>query len=457
MCGVRDVSTRHPGVSRDPVPLAVGAADRTESRWVPAFAGMTVRSLVVAVALASTSFAALAQDVLIRNATVHTAGAQGTLQNADVLVRNGVIQSVGSGIAAPGATVVEANGRPLTPAFFGGITEIGIEEVSGESSTVDAAVTLEDQPMRPEFDVTLAYNPASVLIPVTRVEGIGFTLLAASTGGSFIAGQGGVMRLDGSADPVGPRALFVRLGSGGAELAGKSRAAQWMLLDQMVAEARGRVPADSPHALLTPAGRATLARYLAGNGRIVVQVHRAADIRQLLRWAQRENVRIAIVGGAEAWKLAPQLAQAKVPVFVDALAALPADFDQIGASLENAARLDGAGVSVSFSQAGDASHNARKIRQLAGNAVANGLPWEDGLAGLTRVPAEAFGVGDRVGTIAPGKLADLVLWSGDPLDVAHTAEQLWLGGRAIPMRSRQTELRDRYLQQPGPLPRAYSK
>jgi len=453
----RILLSRHPGEGRDPATSrAIRSAD-SKRHWVPAFAGMTVRALAVAITLASTSLTAFAQDILIHNATVHTAGAQGTLQNADVLVRNGVIQSIGSGIAAPGATVVEANGRPLTPAFFGGITEIGIEEVSGESSTVDAAVTLEDQPMRPEFDVTLAYNPASVLIPVTRVEGIGFTLLAASTGGSFIAGQGGVMRLDGSADPVGPRALFVRLGSGGAELAGKSRAAQWMLLDQMVAEARGRVPADSPHALLTPAGRATLARYLAGNGRIVVQVHRAADIRQLLRWAQRENVRIAIVGGAEAWKLAPQLAQAKVPVFVDALAALPSDFDQIGASLENAARLDGAGVSVSFSLAGDASHNARKIRQLAGNAVANGLPWEDGLAGLTRVPAEAFGVGDRVGTIAPGKLADLVLWSGDPLDVAHTAEQLWLGGRAIPMRSRQTELRDRYLQQAGPLPRAYSK
>ena len=434
------------------------AADKTKAKWVPAFAGTTVRALAVAVALASTSISALAQDVLIRNATVHTAGTQGTLKNADVLVRNGVVQAVGTALAAPAAaTVVEADGRPLTPAFFGGITEIGIEEVSGESSTVDAAVTLEDQPMRPEFDVTLAYNPASVVIPVARVEGIGFTLLAAATGGSFIAGQGGVMRLDGSADPVGPRALFVRLGGGASELSGKSRAAQWMLLDQMVAEARGRVPVDSPHALLTPAGRATLARYLAGNGRIVVAVNRAADIRQLLRWAQRENVRVAIAGGAEAWKLAAQLAQAKVPVFVDALADLPADFAQIGATLENAARLDAAGVGVGFSQAGDASHNARKIRQLAGNAVANGLPWEDGLAGLTRVPAETFGVGDRVGTIAPGKLADLVLWSGDPLDVAHTAQQVWLGGRAMPMRSRQTELRDRYLQQAGPLPRAYSK
>lgn len=420
--------------------------------------GNAVRALAVAACLACSSFSATAQDLLIRNARVHTAGAQGTLDNGDVLVRNGVIQSVGTGLVAPaGASVVDAQGKALTPALFGGITEIGIEEVSGESSTDDAALTLANQPMRPEFDVTLAYNPASVLIPVARVDGLGFTLLGATTGGSFIAGQGGVVRLDGSADPIGPRALFVRLGSGASGLSGNSRAAQWMLLDQMVAEARGRVPVDSPHALLTPTGRATLARYLAGSGRIVVTVNRAADIRQLLRWAQRENVRIAIAGGAEAWKLAPQLAQAKVPVFVDALADLPADFDQIGATLENAARLDAAGVSVSFAQSGDASHNARKIRQLAGNAVANGLPWEDGLAGLTRVPAEVFGVGDRVGSIAPGKLADLVLWSGDPLDIANTAEQIWLGGRAMPMRSRQTELRDRYLRDAGALPRAYSR
>ena len=84
-------------------------------------------------------------------------------------------------------------------------------------------------------------------------------------------------------------------------------------------------------------------------------------------------------------------------MFVDPLANLPADFDQLGATLENAARLRAAGVEVGFTQVGDASHNARKMRQLAGNAVANGLPWEDGLAGLTRVPAEAFGVGDRLG------------------------------------------------------------
>jgi len=402
--------------------------------------------------------ALFAQDLLIRNATVHTAAARGSLEHSDVLIQGGVIRAVGSGLSAPaGVAVVEAAGKPLTPALFGGITDIGIEEVSGESATVDSTLKLEDQPLRPEFDVTLAFNPDSVLIPVARLDGIGFTMLGANTGGGFIAGQGGVMRLDGSADPVGPQALFIRLGASGAELTGNSRAAQWMLLEQMVSEARGRVPADSPHALLTPAGRATLARYLAGQGRIVVQVDRAADIRQLLRWAAREKVKIAIAGGAEAWRLAPQLAQAGVPVFVDGLGNLPTSFDQLGATLQNAARLQAAGVPVSFAQRDDASHNARKMRQLAGNAVANGLPWGDGLAGLTRVPAQALGVGDRLGTIEPGKLADLVLWEGDPLDVGHYAEQVWLGGRAMPMRSRQTELRDRYQGPASSEPRAYSR
>lgn len=414
-----------------------------------------VTTLLAAVALLAGP--AAAQDLLIRDATVHTATARGTLQHADVLVQGGTIRAIGAGLATPaGAQVVDAQGRPLTPAFFGGITEIGIEEVSGEEETVDSGLKLHEQPMRPEFDVTLAYNPDSVLVPVARVEGIGFTALGATTSGAFIAGQGGIVRLDGSPDPIGPRALFIRLGAAAAELTGNSRAAQWMLLDQLVDEARNRVPLDSPHALLTPAGRATLARYLAGNGRIVVQVERAADIRQLVRWAQREKVRIAIAGGSEAWKVAPLLAQAQVPVLVDALADLPANFDQVGATLENAARLHAAGVAVSFSQSSDASHNARKLRQLAGNAVAHGLPWEAALAGMTRVPAEIFGVSAQIGSIAVGQRADLVLWDGDPLDVAHYAEQVWLGGRAMPMRSRQTELRDRYMGAPGALPRAYS-
>jgi hypothetical protein len=406
------------------------------------------------------SAAAFAQNLLIRNATVHTAGAQGTLRETDVLVRDGNIAAIGKNLSAAGVEVVDAKGRPLTPTLFGGVSSMGLQEISLGDESRDQALSLgeaKDMFVRPEFDVTLAYNPLSVLVPVARVEGIGFTMLGADAvrGGSIVGGQGGMVRLDGSADPIGPRALFIQLGSDSAGLTGNSRAAQWMILDQLVDEARGRISADSGIALLTPAGRQTFARYLDGGGRVVVGVHRAADIRQLLRWSQRHGVRIAILGGGEAWIMAPQLAAAKVPVFLDPLANLPGDFDRIGASLENAARLRAAGVPVSFSQFDDAAHYARKIRQAAGNAVANGLPWEDGLAGLTRVPAEVFGVADRIGTIAVGKRADLVLWTGDPLEVSTVAAQVWFDGRAIPMRSRQTELRDRYLRAEGPLPRAY--
>ena len=424
----------------------------------------------LAAALAAGLFAlagsAAAQDLLVRNATVHTATGRGTLQGADVLVRDGRIAAIGTGLDAPGVQVVEAGGRPLTPALFGGITGIGIEEVSAEEPTTDAGLGLgavsSEMLVRPEFDVTLAYNPESVLVPVARIEGIGWTLLGADAtfGGSIIGGQGGVVRLDGSPDPIGRRVLFVELGGGAAELTGNSRAAQWMLLDQLVDEARGKIPPDSRHSLLTPAGRETLRGYLDGGGRVVVGVHRAADIRQLLRWADRHRVHVAIVGGAEAWKLAPELATAGVPVFVDTLQNLPGSFDTIGATLENAARLHAAGVQVGFAQAGDNSHNARKVRQLAGNAVANGLPWDAGLAGLTRVPAQVFGVADGIGTIAVGQRADLALWSGDPLEVSTVAMQVWFDGRPIPMESRQTELRDRYLRQQatpdqGGLPRAY--
>src|SRR5690606_38538042 len=306
---------------------------------------------------------AAAQDVLIRNATVHTATARGTLQDTDVLVQGGRIAAIGTGLPAGSAQVVDAAGAPLTPALFGGITAIGIEEVSGEASTRDGALALgqnaRDITVRPEFDVTLAYNPESILLPVARVEGIGFTLLNAGTtaGGSIIGGQGAVVRLDGSPDPIGPKALFVSLGARASSLSGSSRAGQWMLLDQLVDEARGRIPADSRFALLTPAGRATLARYLDGGGRVVVAVDRAADIRQLLRWAHKRTLKIGIAGGAEAWKLAPELARAGVPVFVDTLANLPGNFDRLGATLENAARLHAAGVEVGFSQSDDASHN----------------------------------------------------------------------------------------------------
>ncbi len=155
--------------------------------------------------------------------------------------------------------------------------------------------------------------------------------------------------------------------------------------------------------------------------------------------------KLVLTGAAEAWRVAPELARAGATVLVDPFTDLPENFDAVGATLENAARLARAGVTVGFSLNDHEPHNIRKIRQGAGLAVANGLPWDAALAALTRVPAEAFGVGDRVGSIAVGRPADLVLWSGDPLEVTSAPERVWIDGALQPDRSRQTELRDRYL------------
>lgn len=385
------------------------------------------------------------QDLLIRGAKVHTASERGTLENTDVLVRDGKITAVGAGLSAPAAaTVVEARNRSLTPGLYAGLTDLGVAEVEAVVGTMDGTIGFGapawHQQWRPEFDVTRAFNPRSVAIPVTRIEGLTWEVLMPASADSIIGGQGAAVILDGRYDAAleGSRSLFVSW-NGPSAASGGSRAGLYMLIEQAVREARGKPSGDQ--AMLHPAGREALDRYLRG-GRVVFNVDRASDILELVSFAQRNGMKPVISGGAEAWVVADQLARARVPVILNPLQNLPNGFNQIAARLDNAALLHEAGVRIAFTS-GEV-HNARKIRQAAGNAVAHGLPWEVALAAVTATPAEIFGMGATRGRIAAGQAADLVLWDGDPLDVVGLAEQVWIAGRAIEMRSRQTELRDRY-------------
>ena len=397
--------------------------------------------------------AALAETLFINDATVHTMSSRAVLQNADVLVRDGLIESVGLELSAPAdATVIEAGGRPLTPGLFAGITSLGLVEISMVEHTADAA--LSDPDMRPEFDVTPAYNPWSSLVPVTRIEGFSWSMLGADRSGSILGGQGQAVILDGSYDAfLGDRILFVDIGADASAQSAGSRAGQWMLLEQAFTEASTGAD-DSPHSLLTPAGRQALAGY-TDDGIVVFNADRASDILQVLAFSNKHGLAPVITGGAEAWMVADQLAEAGVPVLLDALLNLPGNFDRIGARLDNATLLHAAGVTLAFTGAG--SHNARKLRQVAGNAVSNGLPWDAALAALTVNPAIIFGLQAGFGKIEPGSRADLVIWSGDPLEVTTAADQVIIGGQAVDMVSRQTLLRDRYLQENPALPRAYIK
>ena len=403
-------------------------------------------SAICAALIGMSSMTAFAQEVLIRGAKVHTVSEQGTLESADILVRDGKIVSVGTNLSSgDSATVIEAKGRPVTPGLFGGISTIGIVEVPSEDKAEDATLTLGgpvwQQQWRPEFDVTLAFNPRTVLVPVTRIEGPTWTVLTPANAESVIAGQGAAVSLDGRFDAVldGSRSLFVTMGSDADTQSGGSRAAQYMLLDQAIREVRIAGPMQ-PGALLHPAGREALAGYLRG-GRVVFSVHRASDIRAVIAFAKRNGMKPVIEGAREAWLVAKELASADVPVILDPLDDLPSDFDRLASRLDNAALLQKAGVRIAFTDA-----DSRKVRQVAGNAVAHGLAWDAALAAITSNPADIFGVGRSRGHIAAGQVADLVLWSGDPLEVTTVAEQVWIGGKPIEMRSRQIELRDRYLE-----------
>jgi imidazolonepropionase-like amidohydrolase len=401
--------------------------------------------------------------VLIRDATVHTMSSAGVLQHTDILISNGKIAEMGHGLSAPAnAEIIDAGGRPVTPGLFGGLGHLGIEEISEEPVGQDYSLKL--GAMRPEFDVTPAFNPDSVVLGVNRIGGITFAMLAPSAvagkgaAGTIIAGQGSMARLDGTVEPMA-RALFVDVGGDASVLSGGSRAAQFMLLQQAIGEARSPkslLPGDAR--LLTPLGRQALATYVGGaakavggtttNGSgapIVFDVDRASDIRQVISFAQREKLHLVIKGATEAWRVATELAAAQVPVLLNPLDDLPESFDAVGATLENAARLQHAGVKIAFTFDDPAPHNIRRLRQAAGIAVAHGLPWEDALAAITRNPAEIFGVTEANGSLARGRPADLVLWSGDPLEVTTLADRVFIQGVAQSMHSRQTELRDRYL------------
>ena len=408
-------------------------------------------AVVAALAALATLGAAAAQAdeaLLIRNATVHT-GVTGAAPQAgtDVLVQGGKISALGKGLVAPaGARVVDAQGRPVTPGVFGGLTRIGLEEIGLDSANGDHSQRLGQ--MRPEFDVSQAWNPDAPSLVVHRMNGVTFTVLTpgSASGGSFVAGQGAPASLVGR-EALAPRALFIDLGGDANDLAGGSRAAQFMLLRQAIVEARApNLVMVHDERLLSPSGRQVLLEFLKGGGQVVFDVDRAVDIRRAVEFAHQEKMQVVIRGGAEAWRVAPELAAARVPVLIDPLDNLPSSFDAVGATMHNAARLHAAGVMVGISMRSADIDDAGKTRQAAGNAVAHGLPWAAGLAAITRVPAEIFGVADRFGTLAPGRPADLVLWSGDPLEVSSVADLVVADGQVQSGVSRHTLLRDRYLE-----------
>ena len=404
--------------------------------------------------LGSTSQAA---SLLITNGLVFT-GDDTPPNQLDILIEDGLIEAVASDLSTAEADqVIDAAGRPVTPALFAGITVAGLSEIGMVYEAVDSRLNeLYTGLMHPEFDVRKAYNPLSSVVPVTRIEGYGYTLLAAAFGDRTISGQGSLVRFDGGFDSFeGKTIIFVNVDGYSGSKVGGSRAAHWMLLETAFSslttqQGNGLWLTHNEHPLINQTGRATL-KNARENGIFVFRANRASDILQALAFSQQHNLNAVISGGQEAWIVREELAASGTPVVINALDNLPGSFDGLGARLDNAALLHEAGITLLFTSG--ETHNARKLRQVAGNAVANGLPYEVAIAAMTSLPAEIFGGKPRM--IAPGLRADVVIWSGDPLDVSSAADQVIIDGKLDPMTSRQTELLQRYLPTEAGLGRAY--
>ena len=439
---------------------------------------------------------AIAQSVAITGGRVVLGDGSAPIDGGTVVINNGRVVAAGRGVAVPaGATVIDAQGRWVTPGIVAGFSRIGLVEVDAVNATND--ISAANSPFSAAIDVAPAINPQSASIAVNRAAGVTRAIVAPGAARSIFAGQGALIDLGGDMQPLTRRRLFqfVELGEEGAQQAGGSRASAHVLLRNALREAGElRMPIsgggaragqqenappedveENPYTigggerrddvLLTRFDAAALVPVVRGQQFLLVHVERAADILQALA-LKREfpRLRLVLVGATEGWRVAREIQAAGVPVIANALNDLPASFEQLAATQSNIGRMQAAGVQVGIGMIND--DEARQIRvstQYAGNLVAiarvpghTGLSWDDAFAAISSRPAEAFGLGGEIGSLRPGRRGDVVIWSGDPLELSSNVEAVWIDGVRQSLDNRQTRLRDRYRDPvEGQLPNAY--
>ena len=374
------------------------------------------------------------------------------IDRGTVIIRAGKIAAVGASVAVPaGARVIDAAGKIVTPGWIESATQIGIVEIpTGAEGSDDQAST--DKELSAAFNVVDSFNGEATAIPVTRVEGITRAVVMPAGTGHAILGQGAMFDLSGSQVPASvvkaPVAMFANLGEAGAASEGGSRASAMLRLREALQDAldfaRNRAAWNSAQRRSYARGRLdleALAPVVRGELPLAINVNRASDLLAALRLADEFHLKLILIGAAEGWRVASELSAAKVPVVVKPLTNIPT-FDALGATLENAARLSRAGVALVLSSF--ETHNARNLRQEAGNAIAYGLDADAALRAVTLEPARVWGVADRVGSLEIGKDADVVVWSGDPFELSTRAEHVFIAGRQMTQDTRQKQLFEKY-------------
>ena len=428
----------------------------------------TARILSSLVALVAFIVVAVsAQTIAIRGGTVHTlAGAP--IEGGTVVVENGLISAVGAGVAIPAAAeVIDATGLQVYPGFFDALTQLGLTEVGAVDVTNDVAELGE---YNPHLLASWAVHPASEHIPVARANGITHTVAAPGGGrggGSTMAGQGSLTHTDGWTveemliEPsVGivlgwPNLQLRSFNFATGERAERNFREAKAEYDEKIEEIEGWLDGARNYAAAIAAGTdverdlklEALVRVTNNELPLLISVNSERGINDALDFAERNGVRIVILGGSDAWKIADRIADANVPVILGPNQNLPRDedygYDQVYAA---PGQLFAAGVKVGFGTFGASA--SRNLPYEVGSAVSYGLPRDEAIRAITINNAEILGVGDRLGTIEQGKIANLIVTDGDPLEIKTQFVHLIVNGQEASLHNKHLDLYERYRARP---------
>ena len=444
-----------------------------------------MKTLLLTTALCAFCYSASAETVAIVGGHIHTVGRAGDIASGTVVIRDGKIAAVGADVAVPkGARVIDAHGAVVTPGFIAADAGLAESEVGEDEDAVELGqmtagpgdgtrdLSTQSKTLTAAFDVQYALNPDSTVIPIARLAGITRAVITPEYGGggrraepreALFAGQAAVIQLgQGSSLLVKPHvAMVLALGQSGADHAGGSRNATVVELKEILGDVRSYMRNKAAYErnqsrayALSRADLEALIPVVEGRMPLLVDAERASDIRLALAIAREEKLKIILHGADEGWLVANEIAAAHVPVVLNPTDDLPASFERVQATMENAARLDAAGAVVIIANEAE-NYRVRELRYLAGDAVAYGLPWDAALKAVTINPARVFGIADRAGSLEVGKDADVVVWSGDPFEPLSQPKAIFIRGEEQPLTSRQLQLRDRYRDLNGAYPPAY--
>lgn len=403
-------------------------------------------SLIAAGLLASG--AVDAQSLAIINATIHTSTEQGVLKGAIIVMDNGKITAINPAEVSADE-IIDANGKIVTPGFIASNNQLGLVEVGAVAGSRDAG----DDKAGIDFDVSLAYNAHSSLIPYARKGGVTRDVITPYGGDSIFAGLASVVDLSGSLDSDVQKqaALVVHLGE---RRKGSRAFTLQTLINKLDAHQTKLSKKDKKDDDKPSTEDKVMAKVLSGDMPLVISVSRAADIIELIKVKEQFGVNLVLSGAQDAVVVKEHIAKANIPVIISAMDNLPGSFDSLHANLNNAGLLEKAGVKVLLTVGGDASHNIYQLRYDAGNAVSYGMSQQGALKAVTSNVADVFGI--NAGSIEVGKAADVVMWTSDPFEISSNVSRMFINGTEVSTQSRQDKLRDRYTTDSN-MPRAYTK